>query len=143
MERAVVNRRRRWWLHLAPSTTAPRTAREFVARACAVWCGEKYSELGQLVISELVTNAVRHTGTPIEIEVQLESDRLWLSVHDEGEGVPAVVPREQRAIGGVGLDLVSQVAQSWGVTPDPHGGKDVWCVLSAQDPMDCVNGSKR
>ena len=143
MERAVVKTRRRWWLRLAPEITAPRAAREFVARACAVWCGEQYSELGQLVISELVSNAVRHTGTPIEVEVQLESDRLWLCVHDEGEGVPAVVPAEQRTIGGLGLDLVSQVAQSWGVTPNPHGGKDVWCVLSAEEPTRYANGTTR
>lgn len=120
-------RRRR---RLAPKVTAPRAARDFVARACVAWHGEQYSELGQLVVSELVSNAVVYSGTAIEVEVRLDGDRLWLRVHDDGDGVPAVVPRGLHRIGGVGLDLVSRVSQAWGVTPDPRGGKDVWCVLA-------------
>ena len=128
-ERAVVDGLRSRWLRLAPEVTAPRAARDFVAGACVAWHGEQYSELGQLVVSELVSNAVVHAGTAIEVEVRLERDQLWLRVHDEGDGVPALVPRNPGAIGGVGLALVSGVARSWGVTPDPHGGKDVWCIL--------------
>ncbi|HEV2347529.1 MAG TPA: ATP-binding protein [Actinocrinis sp.] len=131
MARAVVEESRRRRLFLAPQTSAPGRARDFVARACAAWHGEQYSEIGQLVVSELVSNAVVHSGTAIEVEVQFVGDRLWLSVHDDGDGVPWVVPPHQRTIGGVGLDLVSRLAQSWGVTQDPRGGKDVWCELSA------------
>jgi len=138
MKRAVVESPRRWWLRLAAEATAPRAARELVARACAAVHEEQYVELGQLVVSELVSNAVRHTGTTaIEVEVRLAEDRLWLRVHDQGEGMPAIVAPEQRTVGGVGLELISRVAQSWGVTPDPRGGKDVWCVLPAGDT---VNG---
>lgn len=131
MERAVVEHSNRRRLFLTPETTAPGRARDFVARACAAWHGEQYSEIGQLVVSELVSNAVVHSGTAIEVEVRLDGDRLRLSVHDDGDGVPRVVPPDRRIIGGVGLDLVSRVARSWGVTADPHGGKDVWCELSA------------
>lgn len=129
METAVVEIPKRWRLRLAAEVTAPREARDFVAQACASGHGEQYSELGQLVISELVSNAVRHSGTAIEIEVRLEPDRLWLCVHDEGAGMPMIVPPGSRTIGGVGLELVSRVSSAWGVTPDPRGGKDVWCVL--------------
>ncbi len=118
-------------MRLPPEITAPRQAREFVAEACADWHSERYCELGQLVVSELVSNAVLHSGTMIEVEVRLGTDRLWVRVHDDGDGVPAIVPPDRRTIGGVGLDLVSKVARSWGVTLDPHGGKDVWCELSA------------
>lgn len=131
MECAVSELSRRRLARLSPETTAPRRARDLVAQACAAWHGEQFSELGQLVVSELVSNAVLHTGTAIEVEVWLDDQgRLLLRVHDDGDGVPVVVPPDRRTIGGVGLDLVSRVAQSWGVTPDPHGGKDVWCVLS-------------
>lgn len=136
MERAVVGIPKRWLLRLEAEVTAPRAARDFVARACASEHGEQYSELGQLVISELVSNAVLHSGTAIEIEVRVEPDRLWLRVHDEGDGMPAVVPPQSRNVGGVGLELVSRLASAWGVTPDPLGGKDVWCVLSAGDVVD-------
>ena len=132
MECAVSEPSRRRRARLSPETTAPRRARDLVAQACAAWHGEQFTELGQLVISELVSNAVLHSGTEIEVELRLdEQDRLILRVHDDGDGVPAIVPPDHRTIGGVGLDLVSRVAQSWGVTPDPRGGKDVWCVLSS------------
>jgi anti-sigma regulatory factor (Ser/Thr protein kinase) len=142
MGHAVVESPRRWWLRLAADVTAPRTARELVARACVAGHAEHFLDLGQLVISELVTNAVRHSGTAIEVEVRLERDRLFLRVHDEGDGVPAIVPPELRTIGGVGLALVDQAAESWGVTPDPRGGKDVWCVLAAGSAGNgAVNGA--
>jgi anti-sigma regulatory factor (Ser/Thr protein kinase) len=131
MEYAVADSFRRRLARLSPELTAPRRARDLVAQACASWHGEQFLEVGQLVISELVTNAVLHSGTEIEIELRLDEDHFMLRVHDDGDGIPAVVPMEQRTVGGVGLDLVSRVAQSWGVTPDPHGGKDVWCVLSS------------
>lgn len=117
-----------------PELTAPRQARAFVADACAAWDGEQFSELGQLVVSELVSNAVLHSGTAIELEVGIGPGRLRLCVHDDGDGLPAIVPPDQRSLGGVGLELVSKVARSWGVTVDPHGGKDVWCELSAPTP---------
>lgn len=131
MRRAMVNGPRRWWLRLAAEVTAPRAARDLVVRACRMGHGEQHLELGQLVVSELVTNAVRHSGTAVEVEVRLERDQLWLCVHDEGDGMPVVVPPERRTVGGVGLDLISRVSRYWGVTPDPHGGKSVWCVLPA------------
>ncbi|MBS2961672.1 ATP-binding protein [Actinocrinis puniceicyclus] len=117
---------------LNPETTAPRRARDLVAEACAAWHREPLAELAQLVISELVSNAVLHSdaGTAIEVELRVDADRLLLRVHDDGGGMPQVVPTARRTVGGVGLDLVSRVAQSWGVTPDMHGGKDVWCVLA-------------
>jgi anti-sigma regulatory factor (Ser/Thr protein kinase) len=127
-----VTKRRR--IRLAPEVTAPGRAREFVAQTCAAWHDEQFSETGQLVVSELVTNAVMHSGTEIEVNVELECDGLLLRVHDDGDGVPAIVPPERRTIGGVGLELIAKVARRWGVTLDPRGGKDVWCELAAGAP---------
>jgi len=118
-------------VRLAPEATAPRRARDFLLRVCADWHVEQFVETGQLVISELVTNAVMHSGSDIEVELQFDRGQLRLRVHDWGGGTPAIVSPQEREIGagGVGLALVARAAQSWGVTPDPRGGKDVWCVL--------------
>lgn len=89
-------------------------------------------EAGSLVLSELVSNAVRHTGTEVEVRLQLADGRLKIEVHDEGGGRPAVVPLERRTIGGNGLDIVSRLSESWGVNPDANGGKSVWCVLAPE-----------
>ncbi|MGH6656227.1 MAG: ATP-binding protein [Actinocrinis sp.] len=132
MENMVVELIRRRRLRLVPEVTAPRLARDFVASACAQWGADELADLARLLVSELVSNAVLHSGTLVEVEVLLDGGDLHLRVHDDGDGVPMVVQRTPRTIGGVGLDLVSRAAQAWGVTPDPRGGKDVWCILSAE-----------
>ena len=127
----LLHKRHARQVRLAPEVSAPRRAREFLARACADWHAEQFTDTGQLVISELVSNAVLHSGTAIEVDLRFDHGQLRLSVHDWGGGMPIVVPPQERGIGGLGLELVSRATQAWGVTPDPRGGKDVWCVLSS------------
>jgi anti-sigma regulatory factor (Ser/Thr protein kinase) len=118
-------------IRLAAETTAPRKARDFLAAVCAGWNAGAFAEIGGLVLSELVSNAVRHAGGYVEVSLILADGRLTIEVRDGGEGVPAVVPVARRTIGGNGLDIVSRLADSWGVTPEPTGGKSVWVVLTA------------
>jgi two-component sensor histidine kinase len=113
-------------------TTAPREARDFLTAVCAGWNAHGFIEVGGLVLSELVSNAVRHVGGFLEISLQLAGDRLTIEVRDEGDGVPAVVPVARRTVGGNGLDIVSRLAETWGVTLNPDGGKTVWCVLAPE-----------
>jgi hypothetical protein len=70
----------------------------------------------------------------VEVSLQLSDGRLTIEVHDDGAGMPAVVPTSRRVVGGNGLDIVSRLAESWGVTLDGSGGKSVWCVL-LPDPI--------
>jgi anti-sigma regulatory factor (Ser/Thr protein kinase) len=119
-------------IRLASEATAPRRARDFLAAVCAGWDARRFTEPGGLVLSELVSNAVRHTGTEVEVRLQLADGRLRIEVHDGGGGRPQVVPPERRTIGGNGLDIVSRLAESWGVNPDGNGGKSVWCVLAPE-----------
>ena len=107
-------------------------ARDFLAAACAAWNARGFTEIGGLVLSELVSNAVRHVGGDVEVSLQLADGRLMIEVCDSGDGVPAVMPVALRTIGGNGLDIVSRLAETWGVTPNPSGGKSVWCVLAAE-----------
>ena len=95
MEQTVVELSQRQRVWLTPQATAPRLARDFLARACAEWHAERFTDVGRLVISELVTNAVLHSGTAIGVELSLEQGRLYLSVHDGGGGIPAPVPPEK------------------------------------------------
>jgi anti-sigma regulatory factor (Ser/Thr protein kinase) len=119
-------------IRLASEPTAPRRARDFLSAVCAGWDARGFMEAGSLVLSELVSNAVRHTGTEVEVRLQLADGRLKIEVHDDGGGRPAVVPLERRTIGGNGLDIVSRLSESWGVNPDANGGKSVWCVLAPE-----------
>jgi hypothetical protein len=119
-------------LPLVSDTTAPRKARDFLTAVCADWNARGFIETGGLVLSELVSNAVRHVGGFLEISLRLADGRLTIEVRDEGDGVPAVVPIARRTVGGNGMDIVSRLAESWGVTLNPGGGKSVWCVLAPE-----------
>lgn len=127
---------RRWpskqRLRLAADPTAPRRARDFLAEACADWHALGFVEVGGLVLSELVSNAVRHVGGIVEVSLHIADGLLTIEVRDEGGGVPAVVPQSRRTIGGNGLDIVSRLTRNWGVTLNPEGGKSVWCVLAPE-----------
>jgi hypothetical protein len=132
LESALPERPLRQRIRLVPEPTAPRRARDFLSAVCAGWDAAHFEEAGGLVLSELVSNAVRHGGTGIEVRLQLAAGRFLIEVHDGGGGVPRVVPPERRTVGGNGLDIVSRLSESWGVSPDGNGGKSVWCVLASK-----------
>ena len=70
-----------------------------------------------VMVSELVSNAVRHGDGRIELTVQSGPEGVCASVHDEGTGTIATPdPRPER--GGWGLFFVERLADSWGVAED-------------------------
>ncbi|MFE2752799.1 ATP-binding protein [Actinosynnema sp. NPDC059335] len=81
-----------------------------------------------LVVSELVSNALRHTATIPVIRLGGDARRLRIEVRD---GSP-VMPRPQRSatVGGWGLQLVQRLTAAWGARPE-HDGKVVWCEMVA------------
>ena len=86
-----------------------------------------------LLISELVTNSVRHAGLdasqPLQLSVATQGSTVRVAVRDPGPGfrVPKA-PTDPAHVGGWGLVLVDQLAERWGVE---HDGKAnvVWCEL--------------
>ncbi|MFB4308356.1 ATP-binding protein [Actinomadura sp. GTD37] len=111
---------------------APAAARRFV--------GEWFQDRGfddaytaQLIVSELVTNALLHGQPPIVVRVvRDEADgRPVIEVEDSGGGLPCVQPESESAISGRGLLLVAALAEEWGTDPLAKGGKVTWakCAL--------------
>jgi anti-sigma regulatory factor (Ser/Thr protein kinase) len=88
-----------------------------------------------LLVSELVTNSVRHAGQPAGAPVHIRAAAIngfvRVEVHDHGHG-----PVRRRAPdtrqGGFGLHLVNLLAARWGVRHDP--GTRVWFELAAPSP---------
>jgi len=82
----------------------------------------------ELVVSELVTNAVRAGSPSIGVSMALEGDRLVLRVSDEAGGWPEPRDADVYDTGGRGLPLVSAISASWGVRLSGTG-KVVWAEL--------------
>jgi anti-sigma regulatory factor (Ser/Thr protein kinase) len=88
---------------------------------------------GQLVASELVTNAVKHSGCGpehrLQVDVRLLSDGLEISVHDPGLSKRAAYrqPSGRLKPGGLGLQIVEHLSRSWGAAR--LDGYLVWAEL--------------
>lgn len=77
----------------------------------------------RLLVSELVTNAVRHanlaSGDTIDLVIELADHRLRVEVHDPGGGfVPSAPAPDPARPSGWGLYLVAELADRWGVDSD-------------------------
>lgn len=78
-----------------------------------------------LMISELVSNAVRHTRTVLLVGVTIGDHMLRVDVTDDNPTLPVARDPEQEATGGRGLRIVDALATRWGITPTAEG-KTVW-----------------
>jgi anti-sigma regulatory factor (Ser/Thr protein kinase) len=109
---------------------AAQLARRYARAQCAGHTPPTLVEDVELVVSELVTNAMRHGRGQITMHLEVAPDRVVVGVRDQGAGQPS--PREPDATdaNGRGLALVAILATKWGVRPEPGGGKVVWCVLT-------------
>jgi len=119
---------RRFRRHFLPIPQAGARSRQLVRERCAAWGIASVSEDAQLVVTELVSNAVEHAGTPLDVIVTLSDDTLHVAVHDGDPTPPRPQPVGQGRSRGRGLRLIEAVAASWGsVLADT--GKVVWATL--------------
>jgi len=93
-----------------------------------------------LVVSELVTNAVRHAGlsagASVDLRVTSSPGLVRLAVRDRGQGFspPACEARaDPLAVGGQGLVIIAALSEAWGVDCDENGCT-VWCTVALEQP---------
>lgn len=114
------------------SPVAITEARRFVTALLSAW---PVTEDAELIVSELATNAIRHSasgqfGGCFTVAVHANHSRIWLGILDQGgQRAPHPLPPQSDEEGGRGLALVAALAASWGVTGDEQG-RIVWATLN-------------
>ncbi|MGX1882988.1 SpoIIE family protein phosphatase [Streptomyces sp. NPDC055287] len=112
----------RW--DVAPDPWAVAEVRKDVARRLADWGLEEESFATELILSELVTNAIRYGSAPIAVRL-LYDRTLTCEVSDTSSTAPHLRYAATTDEGGRGLYLVAQVAERWG-TRYTASGKVIW-----------------
>jgi anti-sigma regulatory factor (Ser/Thr protein kinase) len=123
-------------LDLACEPDSVGRARDALSKLEGHVSGQRLGDL-RLLVSELVTNAIRHAGmTPedsIRLAVRVADDNVRVEVADNGRGfTPQSLPSDPRRPSGWGLYLVEELAQRWGVEPGPP--TRVWFELATSSP---------
>jgi anti-sigma regulatory factor (Ser/Thr protein kinase) len=121
---------------LAADVQAPGAARSVVARHLGGVVAPSVLDSAQLLISELVTNSVRHSGAgageQLMVRVCLGRSACRLEVEDRGrDGVIAPGPMDTANGGGMGLNLVQMLSERWGLERVAAGGTRVWAQLTS------------
>jgi anti-sigma regulatory factor (Ser/Thr protein kinase) len=123
----------RFEIWVSPGLDAPAEARG----AITDWLGDRVGALTlddvRLVITELVTNSVRHgglrPGDPVHVWAQATAESLRVEVEDAGRAGSVERRRTRRGqVGGFGLNIVETVSARWGVSL-AHGTR-VWAELA-------------
>lgn len=117
---------------LAALPRAAGTARAFTTSVLRAWQLSHLSDTAELLVSELITNTVKHAGGVVTLRLSVV-DSLLVHVWD-GNSTPPVrrVPTGED-VTGRGLELVDLLAKEWGCDVLTAGGKIVWFALDVRD----------
>ncbi|GAB3965805.1 hypothetical protein GCM10029978_029430 [Actinoallomurus acanthiterrae] len=108
-----------------PEVASVAAARRFVGGTLRGWGVDDVDD-AMLLTSELVTNAIVHAGTEVEVVCELVGGQVRIEVHDRHQARRVPVPGDQ--VSGRGLLFPETLATSWGVTYG-QGSKNVWFTV--------------
>ncbi|WP_237329160.1 SpoIIE family protein phosphatase [Streptomyces sp. CBMAI 2042] len=111
-----------WEVPLDPAAVG--ATRNKVARQLETWGLDELTMTTELIVSELVTNAIRYASGPVRLRLLLQSV-LTCEVSDASSTTPRLRHARTTDEGGRGLFLVAQLARRWG-TRYTHRGKIIW-----------------
>ncbi|MEV1155973.1 ATP-binding protein [Micromonospora chokoriensis] len=118
-------------LRLPADAQSPAAARRLVAGQCDAWGMQAVADRAMVIASELVSNAVQHAGTDMDITVSDVAGSLRISVRDrDGETPDSATPTLPRQVteGGRGLPIIAALTTNWGFFPFGDG-KTVWAAI--------------
>ncbi|MET4669148.1 ATP-binding protein [Streptomyces sp. PvR018] len=135
-------------LRLAAVPSAVSCSRMFIRQTLQQWKVPDYIDVAELVVSELVTNAVVATGVTepkpewtavraehvLGVQLRIIDTRLYVEVWDRSTDAPVRKHPDDDAEGGRGLVLIEAMTEQWDVYQSEAGGKVVWAELSLAEP---------
>ena len=120
-------------LHLEPLPRVAQTARAFVRERLPDVDADTLDTV-LLLTSELVTNAVIHARTAIEVGITVTTNKVLVTVHDEDLGLPSdTYPGRE---GGRGLGLVAAMSEETATERHVGEGKTVWFRLARRSAVE-------
>lgn len=130
---------------LRPHPESVARAREFTRITLQDWGLAGLLTEAELVVSELVTNALRHglarpgpgpagAGHPIRLRLMAQAPYLMCMVTDPSRAIPLRRSQDQDAESGRGLQVIESCSSRWGWHLLDDGGKMVWALLPTQPP---------
>lgn len=125
VEQAVLRRS----AHLDPVAVSAGTARRLVRTALTDAGATGSVDAAELAVSELVTNAILHAATPVDLTVEVSEQAVLVSVRDYHAALPSPRTWGTVATTGRGLALVASLTDEHGVEPFGNEGKTVWFRL--------------
>ncbi|MGH9277593.1 MAG: response regulator [Acidimicrobiales bacterium] len=115
---------------LGADLRSAREARSFVTSTLDTWGIGNVAEVVTLLVSELVTNAVVHAHSEVDVVVQLTPEAARVEVSDGSDTAPVVRSASSSDESGRGLAFVDSLSRAWGVRRRPGGGKTIWFEVS-------------
>jgi CheY-like chemotaxis protein len=113
--------------HFPSTLTAPSSARSFLRPHLASTDADTIATV-ELLVSELVANAVVHAASAPRVDVRLAPGTIRVEVHDDDPMPPSLRAPDEQGPGGRGILLLDQLASRWGHAPQGTG-KQVWFEL--------------
>lgn len=109
-------------------------ARRFVLDALTNWSLDALADTAALLTSEVVTNAVLHARTTVDLVVLRLGDGVAVEVTDGSRKQPRVGQATPESTNGRGIALLEQLASTWGVTTNRAGKTVRFTVTGDRDP---------
>ena len=122
-------------LEAAPQSVA--AGRRFVARTLDAWGCADLADTACLLVSEILTNAVRHARTPVALRLHRTARDVSFEICDDNTHPPQRRLPDSDDESGRGLMLVESLAAAWGTRPT-RTGKSVWFTLPVEPARDQI-----
>lgn len=116
-------------VHLTSRPESASTARRLALSVIERWMLPQHADAVELLVSELVGNAVRHTGArTFGLRMHRRRGAIRVEVRDPSRALPCLLPVRDLDTSGRGLFLVDTLSDRWGVDLQPRG-KTTWFEL--------------